>query len=52
MTQPPVPERAAPESIGFSQAGLDRLTAAFNELIDKRRLPGVVAMIVRRGKLA
>jgi CubicO group peptidase (beta-lactamase class C family) len=47
-----VPERAAPESIGFSPAGLSRLTAALAEQIDKKRLPGVVAMIVRRGKLA
>lgn len=50
MTQ--IPVRAAPEALGFSQAGLRRLTAALNEQINKRRLPGAVAMIVRRGKLA
>ncbi|MBC7992287.1 MAG: beta-lactamase family protein [Rhizobacter sp.] len=46
------PERAAPESLGFSRAGLNRLSAALSEQIDKQRLPGVVAMVVRRGKLA
>jgi CubicO group peptidase (beta-lactamase class C family) len=46
------PERAAPESLGFSQAGLNRLSAALVEQIHKQRLPGVVAMVVRRGKLA
>jgi len=50
MTQ--IPARAAPEALGFSPAGLRRLTAALNEQINKKRLPGAVAMIVRRGKLA
>lgn len=49
MTQTPV--RAAPEALGFSQAGLRRLTAALAEQIDRKRLPGAVAMVVRRGKL-
>ncbi len=53
MTQTRMPERAAtPESVGFSRAGLARLTSAMNEQIAKKRLPGVVAMVVRRGKLA
>jgi len=46
------PERAAPESLGFSRAGLNRLSAGLSEQIDKQRLPGVVALVVRRGKLA
>ena len=46
------PEPAAPESIGFSRAGLNRLSAALREQIDQQRLPGVVALVVRRGKLA
>ncbi len=45
-------ERADPESLGFSRAGLNRLSAALSEQIDKQRLPGVVALVVRRGKLA
>jgi len=52
MTQTHVPERVSPESLGFSPAGLDRLSAALNEQIAKKRLPGAVAMIVRRGRLA
>ena len=52
MMQTHVPERATPESLGFSRAGLDRLTSAMSEQIDRQRLPGVVAMIVRRGRLA
>jgi len=47
-----VPQRAAPESLGFSRGGLNRLTAALSEQIDKKRLPGVVALVARRGKLA
>jgi len=52
MTPAHLPERASPESLGFSQTGLDRLSAALNEQIAKKRLPGAVAMIVRKGKLA
>ena len=52
MMQTHVPERATPESLGFSRAGLDRLTSAMSEQIDRQRLPGIVAMIVRRGRLA
>lgn len=47
-----LPERSAPESLGFTRTGLDRLTSALSEQIECKRLPGVVAMIVRRGKLA
>lgn len=42
---------SAPE-LGFSEAGLVRITDAFNALIDERRLPGITAMVVRRGRLA
>jgi CubicO group peptidase (beta-lactamase class C family) len=52
MSRTPVPERASAQAAGFSPEGLDRLTAALNAQIDRRRLPGVVAMVVRRGKLA
>jgi CubicO group peptidase (beta-lactamase class C family) len=52
MSSTPAPERVAPESIGFTQAGLARLSSALNGLIDKKRLPGAVAMIARKGKLA
>ncbi len=53
MTQrTPVPERATPEAAGFRPEGLARLTAAFQAQIDRGRLPGVVAMVVRGGRLA
>ena len=52
MTQTLLTGRATPESVGFSRAGLERLTAALNAQIDRKRLPGAVAMVVRRGKLA
>ncbi len=45
-------ERAAPESLGLSRARLNRFSAALSEQKDKQRLPGVVVMVVRRGKLA
>lgn len=52
MTRAPVPARAEPHDVGFSAAGLARMTAALNRLIDAKRLPGAVAMVVRRGRLA
>ena len=52
MTRTRLPERASPLEAGFRPEGLARLTAAFQEQIDRQRLPGVVAMVVRGGKLA
>jgi CubicO group peptidase (beta-lactamase class C family) len=52
MTRTRLPERASPQETGFRPEGLARLTAAFQEQIDRQRLPGVVAMVVRGGKLA
>jgi CubicO group peptidase (beta-lactamase class C family) len=52
LTRTRLPERASPQEAGFRPEGLARLTAAFQEQIDRQRLPGVVAMVVRRGKLA
>jgi CubicO group peptidase (beta-lactamase class C family) len=52
MTRTPLPERASPDVTGFHPAGLARITAALNEEIHHNRLPGAVAMVVRRGKLA
>lgn len=47
-----LPERASPQEAGFRPDGLARLTVAFQEQIDRQRLPGVVAMVVRGGKIA
>ncbi|HEY0818844.1 MAG TPA: serine hydrolase domain-containing protein [Rhizobacter sp.] len=52
LTRTRLPERASPQEAGFRPEGLARLTAAFQEQIDRGRLPGVVAMVVRGGKLA
>lgn len=52
MTRTRLPERASPQEAGFRPEGLARLTAAFQEQIDRQRIPGVVAMVVRGGKLA
>jgi CubicO group peptidase (beta-lactamase class C family) len=40
-----------PESVGMSTARLARLTAAFNKEIGEKKLPGVVMMIARKGRL-
>ncbi|MBX3621194.1 MAG: beta-lactamase family protein [Rhizobacter sp.] len=52
MSPTPLPPAGTPQSTGFDPKGLARLTAAMNEQIERQRLPGVVAMIVRRGRLA
>ena len=41
----------APETVGVSSARLERLTSSFKKEIDDKRLPGVVMMIARKGKL-
>jgi len=40
-----------PESVGMSTARLARLTGAFNKEIGEKKLPGVVMMIARKGRL-
>lgn len=40
---------ADPQAAGLSNAGLDRLRSTFAALIDAKRLPGSVMLIVRRG---
>jgi len=40
-----------PESVGMSTARLARLTDAFKKEIGEKRLPGVVMMVSRRGRL-
>src|SRR5947209_18122075 len=61
MLQPPPPRdlpmalaplpTARPAEIGLSEAGLRRLSAAFSREIDSKRLPGVVALLARRGRV-
>jgi CubicO group peptidase (beta-lactamase class C family) len=40
-----------PQSVGMSQQRLARLTTAFNKEIADKKLPGVVMMVARKGKL-
>jgi CubicO group peptidase (beta-lactamase class C family) len=42
---------APPESVGMSSERLARLTTAFKQEIDAKKLPGAVMMIARQGKL-
>jgi len=42
---------AAPESVGVSQAGLQKLDGAFHGLVDQGRLAGVTTLLARHGKV-
>ena len=44
--------RAAPEDVGLSSERLARLTAALQDHVDEGRLPGAVALVARRGRIA
>ncbi len=46
------PELAKPEDVGLSTQRLARLTQAFQDEIEQKRLRGVVMMISRHGRLA
>jgi len=50
MASAPLPT-ARPAEIGLSEDGLRRLSAAFSREIERKRLPGVVALIARRGRV-
>jgi CubicO group peptidase (beta-lactamase class C family) len=47
---PPLPQ-AKPESIGLSSVRLQRMSDAFKREIDKGTIPGVTAMVARRGQI-
>jgi CubicO group peptidase (beta-lactamase class C family) len=47
---PPLPQ-AKPESLGLSQARLQRLSDAFRHEIDKGTIPGATIMVARRGQI-
>ncbi|MGD2132214.1 MAG: serine hydrolase domain-containing protein [Maricaulaceae bacterium] len=42
---------AAPESVGFSEAGLDALSAEFQGLVDEQQLAGVTTLLARHGRV-
>jgi CubicO group peptidase (beta-lactamase class C family) len=52
MSTTPALATASPESVGISSERLARLTAAINREVASGKLPGGVAMISRRGKVA
>jgi len=47
----PIPV-VAPEEVGLSSEGLERIDAAMQQLVAEERVAGVVAAIARRGKIA
>jgi CubicO group peptidase (beta-lactamase class C family) len=51
MTSLPLP-KATPEDIGLSTAGLARLGRVMTGEVERGRVPGAVALIARRGRLA
>ena len=51
MTSPPLPA-AAPEDVGLSTAGLARLGSVMRGEIERGRVPGAVALVARRGRVA
>jgi CubicO group peptidase (beta-lactamase class C family) len=50
MAPAPLPT-ARPAEIGLSEDGLRRLSAAFTREIESKRLPGMVALLARRGRV-
>jgi CubicO group peptidase (beta-lactamase class C family) len=42
---------AAPESQGFSSAGIDKLNAEMHQLVDSQKLAGVTTLVARHGKV-
>ncbi|MDB6098799.1 MAG: putative penicillin binding protein, partial [Gammaproteobacteria bacterium] len=51
MTSFPLPQ-AAPEDVGLAGAGLDRLGGVLRGEVARGRIPGAVALVARRGRVA
>ncbi len=45
-------QRAIPEEVGLSSARLERLSTALTKYVEKEQLPGVVALVARKGRVA
>ncbi|HEX6841211.1 MAG TPA: serine hydrolase domain-containing protein [Stellaceae bacterium] len=43
---------AAPEEVGLSSCQLERISGALRQEVEQRRVPGVSALVARRGKVA
>ncbi|MDP3719426.1 MAG: serine hydrolase domain-containing protein [Acidobacteriota bacterium] len=50
VTVPALPV-AAPEAVGFTTGGLDRMDAGMQDIVDKKQLAGVVTLVARKGKV-
>ncbi|MDP2319243.1 MAG: serine hydrolase domain-containing protein [Acidobacteriota bacterium] len=50
VTAPALPV-AAPEAVGFTAGGLDRMDAGMQDIVDKKQLAGVVTLVARKGKV-
>ena len=47
-----LPQAKNPEEVGMSSERLARLTSGLQEAVDKKLIPGAVAVILRKGKVA
>ena len=50
FSEPPLP-KAAPADVGMSAQRLARITESFKAEVEQGKLPGVVMMVARKGKL-
>ena len=46
-----LPTSIAPEDIGLATAGLNRLSSVMRGEVERKRVPGAVALIARRGQI-
>jgi CubicO group peptidase (beta-lactamase class C family) len=51
MTSPPLP-LTTPEDVGLSTPGLNRLSRVLRAEVERGRVPGVVALVARRGRIS
>jgi CubicO group peptidase (beta-lactamase class C family) len=47
-----IPQASSPEEVGLSKERLDRISAWLQSDVDKKVIPGAVAMVLRKGKIA
>jgi CubicO group peptidase (beta-lactamase class C family) len=45
-------QRAIPEEVGLSSARLERISTVLTQYVEEEQLPGVVALVARRGRVA
>jgi CubicO group peptidase (beta-lactamase class C family) len=47
-----IPQASSPEEVGLSKERLERISAWLKSDVDKKVIPGAVAMVLRKGKIA